>query len=323
MSDKKTSEKKYSEEIPIKLSTYVLITPVKNEESFIGETISSVIAQTRLPLQWMIVNDGSTDRTEEIVREAISKNSWIKLISLPLGAERSFASVVHATELGVRALDVDGYQYIGLLDADVKFEPEYFERIIRSFENFPGLGLGGGMVVDPGHRKDRLPRNRHDVPGATQFFRRQCFEALGGLFAIPEGGWDALTCVHARMLGYETQLFTDLMMDHLKPRGIAGGGILRRMYRMGVRDYALGYHPIFEVVKCFSRMGEHPLIIGTVAWMAGYFGACMSRRKRLIPEDLLRFYRAEQWDRLKQDLGLSRRIASLIMDGAGPNPDSN
>src|ERR1035437_9046662 len=188
---------------------YVLVTPAKNEEALIGETIKSVVGQTVRPAEWMIVSDGSTDRTDEIVRAATVVEPWIRLLPLPPRAQRSFAAVVHATEAGVRALAVRGYEYIGLLDSDVRFQPDYFKRVIDCFERSPRLGLAGGVVIDVGLPKDRLPRNRQDVPGAVQFFRRACFEGLGGLLAIPEGGWDALTCARARMVGFETRLLTD------------------------------------------------------------------------------------------------------------------
>lgn len=289
-------------------SKYVLITPVKDEEAYIGETISSVINQSLRPMNWVIVNDGSSDRTEQIVNDAIKKYSWIHLICLAQRRERSFSSVVHATETGVRALTIEDYEYIGLLDSDVRFEKDYFEKIIKYFEDFPGLGLGGGMVVDPSQRKDRFPRNRYDVPGATQFFRRKCFERLGSLIAIPEGGWDALTCARARMLGFETRLFTDLVVEHLKPRNIAEGGVLRRIIQMGVRDYALGYLFVFEIFKCLSRLAEFPPVAGAAAWFIGYLGASLTnRKKRLIPNDLLRFIQFEQRQRLKQVLQINRR----------------
>jgi hypothetical protein len=222
----------------------------------------------------------------------------VRLLPLPPRAERSFAAVVHATEAGVRALAVKNYQYLGLLDSDVRFQPDYFERVIERFDSSPRLGLAGGVVIDTGLRRDRLPRNRQDVPGAVQFFRRTCFEALGGLLAIPEGGWDGLACARARMLGFETRLLTDLVVDHLKPRNISEGGVLRRKWQMGVRDYVVGCHPLFELFKCFGRMHGPPIIVGGIAWWIGYFCAAIQRRERLVPRDLLEFLRGEQKRRL-------------------------
>ena len=272
---------------------YVLVTPTKNEEASICITIRSVVNQTVRPAEWVIVSDGSTDRTDEIVQVAAQEHPWIRLLSLPARAERSFAAVVLATEVGVHALTTNDYEYLGLLDSDVAFQPDYFEQVLSSFESQPQLGLAGGVVIDVGSRKDRLPRNRQDVPGAVQFFRRTCFEALGGLIAIPEGGWDALTCARARMVGFETQLFTDLVVDHLKPRNIAEGGLLRRYWQLGVRDYALCYHPMFELAKCLGRIPGS----GIARWL-GYCSAAIQRRQRLVPADLVRFLRREQMQRM-------------------------
>lgn len=284
---------------------YVLVTPVKNEESFIGQTIDSVVNQTVRPAEWMVVSDGSTDRTDEIVRAAAAMHPWIRLLPLPPRAQRSFAAVVHATEAGIRALAAKDYEFIGLLDSDVRFQPDYFERVLESFAASPRLGLAGGVVIDIGLPKDRFPRNRQDVPGAMQFFRRACFEQLGGLVAIPEGGWDALTCARARMLGYETRLLTHLVVDHLKPRNIAEGGVFRRKWQMGVRDYALGYHPLFELVKCLGRWRDPPLLLGACCWWTGFCAAMVRRRPRQIPASLLAFVRREQQLRLWRLLGLS------------------
>ena len=198
--------------------TYVLVTPVRDEEATIGRTIESVLKQTMLPREWVIVSDGSTDNTDAMVRQASEAHPWIRLLPLAPRAARSFAAVVHNTQAGIHHLNVREYGYLGLLDADVTFQADYYEQLIRRFEANPTLGLAGGVVIDVGLPRDGYPRNRIDVPGAVQFFRRECFERIGGLTPIPEGGWDAMTCATARMNGYQTRLFTDLVVDHLKPR---------------------------------------------------------------------------------------------------------
>jgi glycosyltransferase involved in cell wall biosynthesis len=281
---------------------YVLVTPARNEEVTIGVTIDSVTHQTRLPAEWVIVSDGSTDGTDAIVQAASAKHPWIRLLRLPPRKNRSFAAVVHATESGVRALTEKDYDYIGLLDSDVRFQSDYFERLIEHFIASPRLGLAGGVVIDVGLPKHRLPRNRQDVPGAVQFYRRACFEALGRLLAVPEGGWDGLACAQARMHGYETRLLTELVVDHLKPRNISEGGILRRKWQMGVRDYAAGCRPLFEGAKCLGRVLEPPLLVGAIAWWIGYCCAALQRRERLVPRDLLEFLRTEQKRRVLQKL---------------------
>lgn len=280
------------------MEDYVLVTPVRDEASLLPKTIASVVAQTRLPAEWIIVSDGSTDGTDEIVGLASAQHPWIRLLALAPRPGRCFAAVVLNTETGIRHLKSNRHSFVGLLDADVEFQPDYFEQLIMRFKLDPGLGLAGGVVIDVGRPRDHFPRNLIDVPGAVQFFRRECFERIGGLPPITEGGWDMIACAMARMHGYQTRLFTDLVVDHLKPRNISQGGAVRRKWQLGVRDYAAGYHPIFEVVKCISRLKDPPFVIGALAWWVGYCTAVLQRRKRIVDSALVAHVRHEQLHRL-------------------------
>lgn len=303
-------------------SDYVLVTPARDEEATLGRTIESVLQQTRLPREWVIVSDGSTDGTDAIVRRAAAQHPWIRLLPLAPRPARSFAAVVHNTEAAIRHLNFRNYSFLGLLDADVMFQPDYFEELLRRFEGEPALGLAGGVVIDVGLPRDRFPRNRADVPGAVQLFRRECLEKIGGLIPIPEGGWDGMTCVMARMHGYQTRLFTDLVVDHLKPRNISEGGAVRRKWQMGVRDYAAGYHPVFEAIKCISRLNDPPLIIGALAWWTGYCTAAVQRRSRIVDPSVVAHVRREQLDRIGRSLlpWPGRRSAA---DSKCPGPHSH
>lgn len=279
--------------------SYVLVTPVRDEVATIARTIESVARQTIRPREWVIVSDGSTDGTNEAVEAASRSHGWIRLLSLPRRPGRSFAAVVHNTEAGVNALSCRDYQYLGLLDADLDFQVDYFETLISRFETNPRLGLAGGVVIDPGRPRNRFPRNRIDIPGAVQLFRRDCFERLGGLVAIPEGGWDCLTCAMARMSGFETRLVTDLIVDHLKPRNVSQGGTLRRVFQLGIRDYAIGYDPLFELFKCMGRISEPPLLVAALAHWFGYCVATVRRRPRVVPPHVIAFVQKEQRHRLR------------------------
>jgi hypothetical protein len=213
---------------------------------------------------------------------------------------------VQNTEAGIRALTPRDYKYLGLLDADLEFEANYFETLIDRFEANPRLGLAGGVVIDWGRSRKRFPRNRLDVPGAVQLVRRDCFDRLGGLVAVPEGGWDSLTCAMARMNGFETKLFTDLVVDHLKPRNISNGGPLRRLWQLGVRDYAVGYDPLFELFKCLGRVTEPPLLGSALARWCGFCAAAVRGQPRVVPPDVVAFVQKEQRRRLRGLLGSSR-----------------
>lgn len=278
---------------------YVLITPTRDEEKTIGETIASVLSQTILPAEWVIVSDGSTDLTDSLVEKAQKNHPWIRLINLQARPDRCFGAVAKAIMTAVKALEVADYSYIGLLDSDIRFGSGYFESVISEFQSNARLGLAGGWVLDADENPLILPDNLRDVPGAVQFFRRDCFESLSGIHVIPEGGWDMLTCAEARMNGFETVLLTDLKVDHLKPRNIAYGGMLRRRWQQGVRDYALGYHPLFETVKCLSRLREKPFVISAACWWMGYVTAAIVRKERRVSRDLFAHIRREQLVRLK------------------------
>lgn len=297
-------------------STYVLVTPVRNEEATIGRTIEAVLKQTQLPLEWVIVSDGSTDETDSIVRRASLQHPWIRLLPLAQRSTRSFAAVVHNTQAGIRHLKFQDYRFLGLLDADVMFQSDYFEQLIHCFEAEPALGLAGGVVIDVGLPRDRFPGNRDDVPGAVQFFHRRCFEKIGDLIPIPEGGWDNVTCIMARMHGYQTRLLTDLVVDHLKPRNISQGGVVQRKRQMGARDYAIGYHPCFEAVKCISRLNDSPWIIGAVAWWAGYCVSACQGRARIVDSAVVAHLRHEQCQRMRNLFPRAKSLGSSVMQAA-------
>jgi glycosyltransferase involved in cell wall biosynthesis len=283
-------------------NTYVLVTPVRDEASTIGRTLAAVVGQTVLPREWVIVSDGSTDATDDIVRSYANRHPWIRLVALPPRRERSFAAVVVNTELGIRQVEMRSFDYLGLLDGDVVFQADYFEQLMARFDANPRLGLAGGVVIDVGLPK-RLPVNRIDIPGAVQFYRRTCFDAIGRLCPIPEGGWDALACAQARMSGFETQLMVDLVVDHLKPRNVSQGGPLRRKWQMGTRDYAAGYHPLFELVKCCGLVvTERPVVGAAIARWGGFCVASLRRQPRVVPARIVAHVRQEQLGRLRRVL---------------------
>jgi len=283
----------------MKDASYVLVTPACTEEATIEITIRSVLAQTLLPREWIIVSNGSTDRTDEIVQRYAREHSFIRFMKQAVTGPRSFASVVYADQAGYKALKTEDYRFIGLLDADVRFKPDYFASLISRFDADPKLGLAGGRVLDVIDGKTPWQRQYlRDISGAAQFFRRECFESLGGLVPIPEGGWDAITCCMARANGYHTQTFVDLIMEHLKPRNVGEGNKLRRKWQMGLRDYAIGNDPLFVIFKCAFRFWEQPFVIGAMARVWGYAWSVFSRRARVLSPKVVDMVRAEQRARM-------------------------
>ena len=278
---------------------YVLVTPVRNEEATIGTTIESVVRQTILPSKWVVVSDESTDRTDEIVRGFADRYSFIELVRLSGRPKRSFSSVVFVIEAGIETLRNEKYEFFGVLDGDVRLGEAYYERILAEFSADKNLGIAGGLVVDYDRAGTMMKvQSLRDVAGAVQFFRRDCFDCLGGLVTLPEGGWDAITCLQARMHGFRTQTFSDIVVDHLKPRSAAQGNLPRRFFKLGVRDYDLGHHPLFEMIKCTYRTMERPYIIGGSIRLTGYAWCCIARRESFLPPDLVQQTRREQMARM-------------------------
>lgn len=291
-------------------SAYVLVTPARNEEATIAHTLASVLAQVVPPREWIIVSDGSTDATEEIINRFAAISTFpLRLVSLKRRPVRNFASVVFALEAGIAALNTDDFKFIGFLDADVSFAPTYFRELIQRFHDNPRLGLGGGIVIDVvDGKRDYQRQSLRDVAGAAHFFRRECYRSLGSLVPIPEGGWDAITNVVSRLNGFETHTFPDLPIDHLKPRNSAQGGWVRRKWQLGVRDYALGYGSLFELIKSMARWRETPIFLGSFCRFGGYFASAACRRKRLLSPHIVSAVRHEQYARL---FGWLRRFTSV------------
>ena len=275
--------------------TYVLITPARNEEAFIELTIKSVVSQTCLPIKWVIVSDGSTDGTDDIVKKYIAENPWIELARMPERQERHFAGKVHAFNAGYAKVKELDYDIIGNLDADIAFDdPEYFDFLLRKFAKDPKLGVGGTPFREGTVQYDyRFTRKEH-VSGACQLFRRECFESIGGYVPLKIGAIDLVAVVTARIKGWKTETFIDKYCVHHRRMGAANYKILGTIFRDGYYDYPLGVHPFWELSRSVYNMSRKPIILSGVIHMAGYFWAMLTRSPKLVSMEFVRFRRKEQ-----------------------------
>jgi glycosyltransferase involved in cell wall biosynthesis len=280
---------------------YVLVTAAYNEEALIERLITSVVSQALLPQRWIVVSDGSTDRTDEIVRGYANRYPLIQLFRITEDHPRNFAAQANAINVGFDQLKDCNYDYIGNLDADVSFESTYFERLIVHFENDWKLGLAGGAICEKRHQKFR-PRkgNRgYSVANAVQLFRRECLEALGGRYCIlPYGGHDWHAEVTARMRGWHVQTISELEVLHHRPTG-TGVGLWRHSFQQGLMDYSIGVHPLFEVVKLLARILRQPYIPATLFRLIAFLYAYCRGEKRPVSKEFMEFLRKEQVQRLR------------------------
>lgn len=285
------------------LPTYVLITPARNEEAFIELTIKSMIAQTVRPLKWVIVSDGSTDRTDEIVRQYLAQHNWIELVRMQNRGKRNFGGKVLSFNVGRELLKDLSYEVIGNLDADMSFEVGLFEFLMSRFAENPRLGVAGAPFTEGNGTYDFRFSSLEHVSGACQLFRQECFEAINGYTPMEGGGIDVVAVMKARMKGWQTRTFPDYVCYHHRSMGSAKHSVLSAKFKLGQKDYMLGRHPLWQMFRCFYQMARHPLILGGGALLAGYWWAWLKRVERPVSRELVEFQRREQMLRLKKFLG--------------------
>ena len=282
---------------------YVLITPARNEASFIELTIKSVIKQTVRPVKWVIVSDGSIDHTDDIVRKFASEFPWIELVRMPERRERHFAGKVHAFSAGYARVKDINYDVIGSMDADISFDEDYFSFLLGKLAEDSSLGLVGTPFTEGSSSTyDYRFVSIEHVSGACQLFRRQCFEEIGGYVPVESGGVDHIAVITARMLGWKTRTFTDKMCQHHRKIGSAKHGAVMARFRDGILDYTLGGHPVWEAFRAAYQMTRRPYVVGGLALGAGYVIGSTRGIERPVSPELIKFHRQEQMQRLMKFL---------------------
>ena len=285
------------------LPVYTVVTPARNEEAYIEHALRAMSAQTVPPARWVIVSDGSTDRTDEIVLGYAAKHPWIVLFRRPPQEGRSFASKAHAIRDGVAQLKDVRYDVIANLDADVSFGPDYFEFLLQKFARNPKLGVAGTAFQDPSLDYDYRFTSIEHVAGPCQVFRRECFDAIGGYVPVPGGGIDVIAVLTARMKGWETRTFPDRTYQHHREMGTAKSGLLMAKFKDGHKDYNLGAHPLWEICRVTYQMTKRPFVIGGCVLFAGYLWCVVRGVKRPVSKELVAFRRQDQMRRLKRMAG--------------------
>jgi poly-beta-1,6-N-acetyl-D-glucosamine synthase len=302
-------------------SRYVLITPARNEEAFIERTIQCIAGQTLLPLKWVIVNDGSTDGTGEIIKRYLPEYSWLELVDLPINRDRSFAKKVYAFNAGFERLKSLEFEVLANLDADLSVDDEYCAFLMAKFESDPTLGVAGTIFKEEGGYSsgtDSFEGQNH-VAGGCQMFRRKCFEQIGGYVPNKAGGIDWIAVTTARMMGWKTRSFREKFFFHYRSLGTAGRSNLGSTFSYGEKDYYLGNHPLWEFCRVLYRTTKKPYLIDGVALMLGYVSAALRRMQRPISPELMKFHRKEELDKLKiivKSLSRRKRLDSFeVMPG--------
>ena len=304
--------------MPIDMSQslkYVVITPARNEAQFIELTLKSVTNQTVLPRKWVIVSDGSTDGTDEIVMKYMARHPWIELVRMPERTERHFAGKVHAFNAGYAKVRDTESDVIVSLDADISFEDDYFAFLLDKLSADTALGLVGTPFRElSGETYDYRFVNIEHVSGACQVFRRECFEAIGGYMPVKGGSIDHIAVITARMKGWKTRTFTEKSCLHHRAMGTAGGSLLKSRFKLGMKDYSIGNHPMWEFFRAARQMSQPPVLTGGLALAAGYLWGVVGQVPRPVSPDLIAFHRREQMQRLSRFMRRNRSIVGDNVD---------
>lgn len=286
---------------------YVLMTSAYNEQDSIERLMDSVASQSVLPSLWIIVDDGSMDRTAQLVRQRMSLESYIHL-ERRKPSVNDFASKARALNaayqrikerLGAESLARD-WVLVGVLDADLSFDSDYFSSLCSRFAQDATLGIAGGQILQVlGGKSESQRISENSVAGAVQMFRRECFDQIGGFLPLSNGGEDAAAEIMARMNGWKVRTFSDLQVLH-HGRVVSGSkGPVHERFKRGMLNYELGYSPAFHLLSCLGRVDLQPYIFGSVLCALGYGWAYLNGRQHCLPSEVVTFLRSEQRHRMR------------------------
>ena len=281
----------------VQQSSYIVISPVRNEEKYIEKTIQSVVSQTTRPLEWIIVNDGSTDGTGEIIRKYAEKYQWIKLVNR---TDRGFTAVgkgvIEVFNEGLKNVNYSNWSFIVKLDGDLSFDNDFFEKLVNKFHEDKKMGIAGGTAYVPekGHLyKERMPSfHPHAV---ARMYRRECFEQIGGLAETL--GWDTIDLLRAQMKGWQTRRYEDIKIIHHR-RMASRNGLWEGKVRTGRNFYITAYHPLFLIARSVYRLKEKPYFVESFGVIWGYLQAMWNREPLVVMPQEKAFLQKQQLKRL-------------------------
>jgi biofilm PGA synthesis N-glycosyltransferase PgaC len=279
------------------MARLLLVTPARNEAVHLERTIEAVAAQTRPPDLWLIVDDGSSDATPEILERWAAQLPFLRVLRAPQrndeasGDRLALAAEARAFNWALGCVEVEEFSHLGKLDADIELPPDYFERLLESFAREPGLGIAGGGLLERGRGGWHLTKvPSYHVRGALKLYSRECFEVIGGI--EERLGWDTIDETYARMNGFATRSLPDLDARHHRPVATRGG-TLRGRARHGQCAYILRYSAWWVGLRSFKVACSRPFGLSGLAFFYGYARSAARREERVEDERFRRFVAQE------------------------------
>ena len=286
---------------------YVLISPCRNEAAFARQTLDSVTGQSIPPSLWVIVDDGSTDQTPQILAEYAERYDYIRVLRRADRGRRSVGpGVVDAFYAGYDSIDPSAFDYLCKLDLDLDLPPRYFEELIERMQADPRIGTCSGKAYyrDPKTAGLVSEKCGDDTSvGMTKFYRTECFQQIGGF--VREVMWDGIDCHRCRMLGWIACSWDDpaLRFVHLRPMGSSDHGIVKGRLRHGYGQYFMGTSLAYMTASALYRMTRPPRLIGGLAMWWGYIASALAGKRRYDDRRFRAFLRRYQWQCLLRGKG--------------------
>jgi glycosyltransferase involved in cell wall biosynthesis len=268
---------------------------VRDEEQFVGAMIESILAQSVLPAKWVIVDDGSTDQTPAIIASYAQQANFIEFVQLPAREQRK-AGGEGVIPSALKRINPSDFDFLARFDADLLFEPDYIECILREFDRDPELGIAGGGIYDQRNGGLELEKEpEYHVRGALKMYRRRCFEDIGGL--TTQIGWDTIDEVSAWVKGWRTKSFYHYKVIHRRPTG--GGLDARRVYwERGRADYLTWSLPVFVLAKAARIAVTQLSVVRAFFYLAGFVSCYLAGDHRVQDARFVITRRAQQRRRL-------------------------
>lgn len=279
----------------------VIISPVRDESALIRLTLDSVVAQSVVPLEWIIVDDGSVDNTAEIVSSYASKYEFIKLVKNEnRGFRKLGGGVIAAFDFGASCISDNDYEFIAKLDGDMSFGEKYIEIMLEKLNSNVRLAAVSGKVVRP--EGDSFVKEwiiDEHVAGQFKIYRRSAFDEIGGF--VQEVMWDGIDVHMSRMKGWDTLSFenSDALLIHHRLMGSSDKNVLRGRVRWGKGIWFMGYHPLYAIASGVFRMSEKPVVLGGLLIIYGYFYGLLGRKAQYAYPGFRDYLQSWQLKRLK------------------------
>lgn len=302
---------------------YLLVSPCRNESDYMRRTLDSVVAQTVQPKLWIIVDDGSTDDTPQILADYAAQHDWIRIVAKPDRGHRAVGpGVIEAFYYGLDNVTLSDFDYLCKLDLDLDLPFGYFETLIQRMEANSRIGTCSGKPYFRSGSGRMISEKCGDEMsvGMTKFYRTECFEQIGGF--VREVMWDAIDCHKARHLGWIAVSWDDpeIRFEHLRPMGSSQQSVFTGRRRHGFGQYYMGSDPLYFIATAVFRMAHPPYVLGGLAMMQGFLGAWMRGEEQHGDAELRAFIRTYQKRALR--VGKAQAVTEIEQERAGLLPGS-